>query len=100
MQVSIEEVGALQGAADTVRTVASMISYPLMSRIFAYFISSGSVDGRDGGGRSFPQGVLYAASVFSFAAALLFQFIALSPLSPSSPTRHGGETNKTPPIKS
>ena len=56
VQVPRSEVGALQGAADTVRTISGVISAPLISRAFGHFIS----DGRD-----YPGGALLIASVFS-----------------------------------
>jgi hypothetical protein len=54
------EIGAVQGAAETVRTMATMLSYPITSRVFAHFISDG---------RAFPEGALYFASAFSLVAA-------------------------------
>lgn len=50
-------MGALQGAADTVRTVAGIIGAPLVSRVFGHLISDG---------RNSPGGALVFASVFSF----------------------------------
>jgi hypothetical protein len=44
-QVPRSEVGAMQGAADTVRTVASMIGSPLLSRAFGHFISEAYTGG-------------------------------------------------------
>jgi hypothetical protein len=55
--VERSEVGALQGAADTVRTVAGILGAPLVSRVFGHCIS---------GGRDFPGGALLVASAFSF----------------------------------
>ena len=62
LQVPRDQVGALQGAADTVRTVASMIGSLLVTRIFAHFIS---------GGRNFPHGALYFSAIFSLLGFVL-----------------------------
>ena len=59
-------MGALQGAADTVRTISSFIAAPLMSRVFARCIDS------TGGKVPQPQQVFYAASVFSLIAFKIF----------------------------
>jgi hypothetical protein len=61
-QVPRHEVGALQGAADTVRTVAGIVGAPLISRAFGYCISDG---------RNVPGGALLFASAFSFLGAAL-----------------------------
>ena len=37
-QVNADEIGALQGAADTVRTMSNMIAYVILSNVFAYCI--------------------------------------------------------------
>jgi len=63
-QVEPHEVGALQGAADTARTISTAIGTPLISRLFGLCIQSGG-----GGG-----GALAAASLFTLAALLLFHF--------------------------
>jgi hypothetical protein len=36
--VGAHEIGALQGAADTVRTIAAMLGSPLFARLFGHFI--------------------------------------------------------------
>lgn len=41
-QVGDDEVGALQGSADTVRSLASMVGGPLLSRAFAHFSTARS----------------------------------------------------------
>lgn len=38
-QVSASEKGAINGAADTVRTLSSALGFPLMTSLFGYFIS-------------------------------------------------------------
>lgn len=38
-QVSASEKGAMNGAADTVRTLSSALGFPLMTSLFGYFIS-------------------------------------------------------------
>lgn len=71
-QVAVSEVGALQGAADTVRTIASVVGSPLISRLLAYSIRRGNavVPGQ------WPLGApglsLYVASIFSFLGFALF----------------------------
>ena len=40
-QVNYSEIGALQGAADTIRTLSNAVGNPLMSEIFAYCIRYG-----------------------------------------------------------
>jgi hypothetical protein len=37
-QVDEDEIGALQGAADTVRTMSNMLAYIILSNVFAYCI--------------------------------------------------------------
>lgn len=67
--MSSDEVGALQGAADTVRTISSVIAAPLMSRVFARCIDS------TGGKVPQPQLALYASSVFSLVAFAIFKVL-------------------------
>eukprot|EP01036_Dinobryon_divergens_P027339 gene27339-36101_t len=88
-QVPFEEVGALQGAADTVRTIASVIGSPLISRLLAYSItvsnsrSSSSIGllsdaYRDSGltrNLKSPGLALFVAGAFSFTSFLLFTFL-------------------------
>lgn len=64
--MSSDEVGALQGAADTVRTISSVIAAPLMSKMFAQCIDT------IGGKVPQPQQVFYVASVFSLIAFKIF----------------------------
>ncbi len=65
-QVSSDEVGSLQGAADTLRTISAMIGAPLAAKIFAHLI------GED---RKFPDGALYFTSIFSMIGFLCFHFL-------------------------
>jgi len=39
LQVEGHEKGAMNGAADTVRTASTALGYPLMTTLFGYFIS-------------------------------------------------------------
>ena len=64
-QVDSNEIGALQGAADTLRTMAGIVGYPLMSAVFAYSIK---------GDINVPGGALYLGAAFSALAAVLFYF--------------------------
>lgn len=65
-EVRPHEVGALQGAADTVRTISTMIGSPLLSRCFAYFIS------QEGGRIPRPENTFWVASIFSFISFSIF----------------------------
>ena len=59
LQVAAEEVGAVQGAAETLRTLATFVGYKLSSKVFAHFLSEG---------RSAPQAALFVSSAFSIVA--------------------------------
>ena len=73
-----EEVGALQGAADSVRTISSVIAAPLMTRVFAHFIgaSMGSIPR--------PERALFSSSLFSLIAFVVFRGGANRPDSSNS----------------
>jgi hypothetical protein len=62
-QVPASEVGALQGAADTIRTVSGMLGAPLVSRALARCIAPGSTQP--------PGRALQLAASFSMLAFLL-----------------------------
>lgn len=66
-QVGEDEVGALQGSADTVRSLASMAGGPLMSRAFAYFSSLSSTH--------LHGGSLLLCSGCSLTAFLLYSYM-------------------------
>ena len=57
------EAGALQGSADTLRTIAAMIGYPLMSKAFAYFMRDDV---------NLPGGPMYLSAGMSMLAFALF----------------------------
>ena len=67
-------MGALQGAADTLRTLAAMVGSPLMSRVFGMFLG-GKVSSLGHITQGYPQGALFVASTFSFAAYAMFLYI-------------------------
>ena len=63
IKVSADEIGALQGAADTLRTVSGILGGPLMSSIFAQSIKADVQQ---------PGWALYSSAIVSASAALLF----------------------------
>ena len=62
-QVDANETGALQGAADTLRTLSGIIGNPLMSNVFAYCLKDEI---------QLPGGALMLAASCSGLAALIF----------------------------
>ena len=65
-QVNESESGALQGAADTVRSISNMVANPIMSRVLAYYIK---YDEKNSGR------ALYMTSSFSLIALLVYSII-------------------------
>ena len=123
----MDEIGALQGAADTVRTISSVISAPLMSRVFAHCIRTITISDTDpvsansqnwaqrlfqgllqllngvesgsgsGKGRGpVPERALYATSLFSLTAFILFIVTSFSFTSlPSSSTSSSSSSSSS-----
>ena len=62
-QVDNSEIGALQGAADTLRTLSGIVGNPLMSKVFAYCLKDEI---------QIPGGALLLAACCSALGALIF----------------------------
>lgn len=64
LQVGEDEVGALQGACETVRTISSAIASPLFARVFGFGVANAGV---------IPVGSpLFLSGVCSLTGALAF----------------------------
>eukprot|EP01042_Synura_sphagnicola_P007763 gene7763-9934_t len=61
-----EDVGRMQGAADTVRTIASVAGNFVVSAVFAYLI-------RDSMAHKMPQAALLFVALISFIANVVFR---------------------------
>ena len=62
-QVDVNEIGALQGGADTLRTLSGIVGNPLMSSVFAHCIKDEV---------QIPGGALFVAASCSALGALIF----------------------------
>jgi membrane-associated HD superfamily phosphohydrolase len=69
--VGVTESGALQGAADTVRSLANMISNPLMSRAFTHFMYLKGTNEKS----SIVGGSLFISALSSLMALILYMMI-------------------------
>jgi DHA1 family tetracycline resistance protein-like MFS transporter len=65
--VKSDELGELQGAADTLRSIANILGSILMSHIFAHFISKERV-------LAIPGMTFFISSILSFLSVLVYQF--------------------------
>lgn len=80
-QVGPASIGALQGAADTIRTISAMLACPTASAVFGYFVRHKELN--------LPGGAYLLSAVYSLGAFLLFTATLL----PSRPA--GTDKNAT-----
>jgi len=93
-QVSGDEIGALQGAADTVRTISTLVASPLVSWVFSRCLLS-EEDGTRTFGMKLPiGGALLLCSTFSFLAFVLFLLDGLTHAHTAHTHTHAHTINK------
>ena len=81
-QVDNDEVGNLQGAADTLRTISAVIAAPISAKIFSLYLglnsASSNVWYRPICEKLGPGVALYFTAIFSFLGFVIFHFLPSS----------------------